>query len=293
MSLPVRRRMPARRTRRRVRRRRVVNWWRLLGGALMVVTGGGMAWLLAAADFEVDPAGVELSGLHYTDARLVHSTMRPWLNDGVNLFRLPAADIELALTRLPAVASADVQVLLPNRLKVAVLERVPVFVWRTGQNDYLVDSAGVLLRTVLPTEALSADLPLVDDGRQAQAQPQPGDVLEAVDLQAILKLGAVDPALLGSRAEWLSLSVEEHDGYVLSAEPGAWRAVFGHYTPTLRPPDIIDRQVQCLRALLDTDEGEIETIYLSVSDERCGTYIARARPAPSDEPEPGEEPDDG
>jgi hypothetical protein len=282
--------MPTRRARRRVRRRRAIDRWRLLGVALMLAAAGGLAWLLAAKDFEVDPAATELSGLHYTDSQLVHSTMRPWLNESANLFRLPAAEMELALTDLPAVASAGVRVLLPDRLKVTVLERMPVFVWRTDGQDFLVDSSGVLLRTVPAAEALPMDLPLLDDGRPRARTPRAGDVLEAVDLQAVLKLGAVDPALLGSRAGWLSLSVEEHDGYVLRAEPEAWRAVFGHYTPSLRPPDIIERQVQCLRALLGTNEGQLQTIYLSPADERCGTYVARGNPTPAEEPD--EEPDD-
>ena len=37
---------------------------------------------------------------------------------------------------------------------------------------------------------------------------------------------------------------------MLTAEPHGWRAIFGSYTPTLRPPDMIARQVQCLRSLL-------------------------------------------
>lgn len=287
MSLPVRRPLAARRTRPPARRRRAdgawprLNIWRLIGVALMLVSGAALYWLVTADDFELEPERIAISELRYTEDSLVHSTMAPWLHRGTNVFVLPAAEIERALAGLPAVAAAEVAVVLPDRLAVALVERVPVFVWRTGGRDYLVDGSGVLLREVLATEAVPLDLPLVDDGRSLPEPAEAGDVLEAVDLQAVLKLGAVDPELLGSQAQWLSLAVEREDGYVLAAEPSGWRAVFGHYTPTLRPPDIIERQVQCLRSLLAAGEHDLDTIYLAPAEERCGTYLARSTPEPA------------
>lgn len=293
MSLPLRRPAGARRARRPPRRRVGLDGWRLLGAALMLVAGGALAWLLVSDEFELQPSRVAINELRFTDPALVQAQLQPWLDGHTNVFLLPAAEIERALAGLPAVARAEVKVSLPDRLLVSVVERVPVFVWRTDGSDYLVDATGVVLREALENEALPAELPLVDDGRPRDAQPRPGDVFEPVDLQAVLKLGAVDPALLESTAQWLSLSVERDDGYVLTAEPAGWRAVFGHYTPSLRPPEIIERQVQCLRALLAQDEERLETIYLAPAEERCGTFVGRGTPEPSPEPGDGGEGSNG
>jgi hypothetical protein len=91
----------------------------------------------------------------------------------------------------------------------------------------------------------------------------------------MLQIGALTPALLGSTASQLAFRVDDRDGFVVSASPDGWRAVFGFYTPTLRPPSEIAQQVQCLRSLLAMGEAAIDTIYLAPQDDRCGTYLPR------------------
>ena len=91
----------------------------------------------------------------------------------------------------------------------------------------------------------------------------------------MLQIAALTPALVGSAALTLAFSVDDSRGFVVSAAPGGWRAVFGIYTPTLRPPSEIAQQVQCLRSLLATGESAIDTIYLAPQDDRCGTYLPR------------------
>ena len=290
MRLPIRQPVAGRRSRRPRRRRRPVGWWRLAGVLLMAGAGGGVAWLTSSDEFRLEPADVQVSGLYYTDAQVLRSTIGPWLEAEPNLFRLAATEMESVLRGLPAVAAADVRAVLPDRLLVDVVERVPVFVWRTPVGDYLVDTGGVLLRQMLDGEALPAGLPLLEDERSGQTA-RVGETLEGVDREAVLKLAAIDPALLDSGATTLQLSADDRNGYVLAAQPTGWQAIFGHYTPTLRPPEIIDRQVQCLRSLLAQDEESLETIYLSPADERCGTYVARPTPEPSAAPQE-EEPDD-
>ncbi len=282
MPLPVRR--PIRRGgARRVRRRRSpLNRWRVLGAMLMMAAGGAFGWLVSADDFAVDAGAVRLSQLRYTDPHLVRLTMAPWLAGTPNLFALPAAEVERALAGLPAVADSRVRAVLPDGLVVELVERVPVFVWRTADGDFLVDSSGVLLRAAAAGDPLAADLPVLNDERERVPVPGVGGSMEPVDLAAVLKLAAVDPPLLGSGAAWLTLSADDENGYVLAAAPRSWRAIFGHYTPTLRPPDIIDQQVQCLRALLG-DEEQLLTVYLAPADDRCGTFVARPTAAPDDE----------
>jgi hypothetical protein len=86
----------------------------------------------------------------------------------------------------------------------------------------------------------------------------------------------VTPGVAGTKGASLSFRITDQDGFVLSASGRPWRAVFGIYTPTLRPPDIIPAQVQCLASLLAAQgESEIETVYLSPEGDRCGTFTTR------------------
>jgi hypothetical protein len=113
-----------------------------------------------------------------------------------------------------------------------------------------------------------------------------GGRVDATTVDANLRLASLTPDSLGTSYAALALSVDDSDGYVLTAGPGGWRAVFGHYTPTLRPVDIIDRQVACLRARIDAGERDIEVVYLSPVDDRCGTYVPAGNPGATETPTP-------
>jgi len=62
-----------------------------------------------------------------------------------NIFKVPLTERRADLERLPWVAHATVMRLLPNRIRVAVTERVPVAFVRQGTQIGLVDAEGVLL----------------------------------------------------------------------------------------------------------------------------------------------------
>ena len=62
-----------------------------------------------------------------------------------NIFKVPLAERRADLERLPWVAHATVMRLLPNHLRIAVTERVPVAFVRQGTQLGLVDAHGVLL----------------------------------------------------------------------------------------------------------------------------------------------------
>jgi cell division protein FtsQ len=67
-----------------------------------------------------------------------------------NIFRVPLEERKAQLERLPWVEHATVMRLLPNRLRVAILERTPVAFVRQGNHIGLVDANGVLLD--MPTD---------------------------------------------------------------------------------------------------------------------------------------------
>jgi hypothetical protein len=281
MRLPARQPVAGRRSRRAKRPRRLVNWTRLFGVALMALAALAGGWLLSADDFVLDETDVAVNGLQFADGALVRAIIDPLVADQPSLFRLSTAELEEALLRVPAVARAEVSLVLPARLEVVITERTPVFVWQTAEDVLLVDGEGAILRPATADELAAGRWPTLNDSRAAFAPPVVDDRLDPLDLEVTLKLLAVDPALVGSPAAALVLSADDEDGYVLTAEPDGWRAVFGHYTPNLRPPEIIDRQVQCLRSLLADDQGELTDIYLAPADDRCGTFRARPSASPS------------
>jgi hypothetical protein len=80
------------------------------------------------------------------------------------------------------------------------------------------------------------------------------------------------------------VSVTEKNGFVVSALPDGWSAIFGFYTPSLRRPDLIPGQVRLLRSLLAGREATVERVILA--SDTSGTYIARPSPVPSSTPKP-------
>ena len=62
-----------------------------------------------------------------------------------NIFTVSLAEQTAELERLPWVAHATVMRLLPNRMRVSIMERTPVAFVRQGSHIGLVDANGVLL----------------------------------------------------------------------------------------------------------------------------------------------------
>lgn len=114
-------------------------------------------------------------------------------------------------------------------------------------------------------------LPIVEDERLVAEPPGIGSHLPLIDLLVMRQLLALSPEVLGSRAQALQLRVDQRDGYVLQSDRG-WQAIFGHYTPTVQPTDVVPRQVQCLRWLLASEERQLERVRLAVSEDSCGTF---------------------
>ncbi len=250
----------------------------------MIATAGAGAWLLSSSQLELAPGSIEIGGLGYTDRSAVLAAVGLDDSSQPNVLRLDTAAMRRALLALPAVADASVQVELINRLKIEIVERTPVLGLRRPEASFVIDADGVVVAAVDEAQLAQLVLPVIDDGRQAQATPiEVGQPLDATDLAAMLDLAALSPATIGSQATQLELQVGDDNGYVITARPQGWRAIFGSYTPTLRPPDLIPRQVECLRSLLaeTADEASIDTIYLAPLDERCGTFLPRATPGSS------------
>jgi len=283
---------------------------RALGATGMIVLTVLLLWLLTDESFRVTEADVRFEGLQYVDEASVRAHL-VGLERSPNVFRIRASEIVADLQGLPQVKAAYATVTVPAAVSVLVEERQPVFAWSDGEAAWLVDREGTLFAPA-PGHAAAAedpvagdevagtdpsgpadevaeadavaeagqiawadpalvDLPVVEDERLVAEPPGIGSQLPLIDLLVMRQLLALTPELLGSRAEELQLRVDQHDGYVLQSDRG-WQAIFGHYTPTVQPPDVVPRQVQCLVWLLASEERQLERVRLAVSEEACGTF---------------------
>jgi cell division septal protein FtsQ len=280
MSLPVRR--PAARSRaRRPARASAAGAAaaRGLGLAGILVSLVALTLLVPGDAFAVGSTGLRVEGARYTSVAQVRDLVG--LNGGarLNLVTLHVAPLVKSLHGLAAIdpARADavsVRVVLPGTLVVTLRERQPILVWQVGGRELLVDTTGTLFADQGPDQVI-ASLPAVIDERASSAGLQVGGQLDPVAFAAVRRLAAVTPAMLGSTAASLTVALDDTDGFTISA-PVGWRAVFGLYTANLRPPSLVDRQVQCLSSLLaKVGEAAVQTIYLSPVGDVCGTYTTR------------------
>lgn len=95
--------------------------------------------------------------------------------EGYSIFFIDPEQVERAMSRLPDISEAKVQVSLPNQMIVEVQERQARVIWQTGQERYGVDEEGA----VLPLRGEEPSILI----RDLDATPrQPG---EHIDLEII------------------------------------------------------------------------------------------------------------
>ena len=249
----------------------------------MLASAGAIYGLTASSAFGV--SHVDVSGAAITGSAT--NTDRLGLASGQNLFDIATEPLEAALREIPAVATADVSIGLPDRVNVTIVERRPVVVWLVGQRRLLVDERGFLFAELAPDAAPPAmvdALPVITDSRAAAANLSIGRTLDAVDLDAAFRLASLTPAQVGSSAAGLAVSVTDTNGFVVSSGPGGWEAIFGFYVLSLRTPDLIPGQVQLLKTLLAGREASVATVILG--DDREGTYTPKETPKAPASPKP-------
>ncbi len=219
----LRRQKPVEIRRRKFGRRSWQLYRRVLAGAAAALVGG---WLLyETAQFFLysprvvlaRPEQIELTGNQYVSRAAV---LEKFIADrGHSVLRVPLAVRRKALEEIPWVEQATVERLLPNRIRVELLERTPVAFLRLGTELALVDGHGVILERPLKAEFR---FPVVDGiaetmSREAREQRmklyvqflkdivlvRPGaaervsevDLSDAKDLRATLaELRAADPS---------------------------------------------------------------------------------------------------
>ena len=147
--------------------------------------------------------------------------------------------------------------------------------WQVGGQRFLVDQDGYVFMALAGGDARPGldKLLVVDDSRADSAALAVGATIDPIDFDAATRLGELSPQKITSGASSLGLSVDDKNGFVMTAQPFGWQGVFGFYTPTLRPPDLIPAQVQVLSGLLPGREKTLARIILA--SDRSGTYTTK------------------
>jgi len=238
--------------------------------ALLVLVLSGLAIYGASASSAFGFGRLDLSGVVLTDQAALRAALG--VPPGANLFSLETDGIADRLRRLPAVTDATVEIALPDRIRVNLVERQPIAVWQVGDRRLLVDAD----RIAFAPAGDAANLPVVDDRRSASSGLDVGSVLDSVDFDAATRLAALHPADVGSTAAALHVSIDDERGFALDTGPRGWTAIFGFYTPNLRQTELVPGQVRLLRSLLAGREAKVATVILA--DDRNGTYTLHPAP---------------
>lgn len=253
--------------------------WRIVtparAAALLGMLASGFVFTFVTGPAAFGLSRTDVPELTWTAPQLVRDTLA--LVEGGNVFRLDPAPLEAALGTLPAVASADISVSLPDAVVVHIEERKPVLAWQVGTRRFLADREGAIFASIDSMSALPEGVAVVDDRRQgAVSLLAIGGHLDAVDLDVATRLGSLTPADVGSTAERLRVAATDADGFVLTAS-GAWTAVFGFYSPATRATDMIPGQVRLLRSLLQGREPTLARIILASTTD--GTLVLKPTPS--------------
>ena len=215
----------------------------LVGGLLALING---PWLRVAR--------VAWAGEQYTQTRDLERTLSSL--DGMALLTVDATGVARKLERLPAVARARVEAVLPDAVRITIVEKVPTFVWQTTVVQLVGVADGTLIGQVALGAALPAGLtglPLIDDRRTTSRNIIVGDRIDAATLAAALRLAMVEPAAIGSTAPDLNVRLTDDDGFLLASLSPAWQADFGLY-PALDEgePGTLEEQVSAQVAAVRT-----------------------------------------
>jgi cell division protein FtsQ len=113
-----------------------------IAGVSGVVVAGRFL-LYAPEMLLVKPEQIEVTGNHIVSGEAV---LQQFVHDrGRSVLRIPLDERRAALEEISWVESATVQRILPNRLRVELMERTPIAFLRNGNELALIDGHGVIL----------------------------------------------------------------------------------------------------------------------------------------------------
>jgi cell division septal protein FtsQ len=173
---------------------------RVLAAALLV----GASWLVYdfASSPRFDVRNVRVRGNVLLSPEEVSDLARV---AGANIFWVDRAEVAARLKQLAAVQQVEVAASLPDTVDIRIVERTPVGFWTSGDQTYLVDTEGVILKPVdaetahiracagQPCDPQLEALPSVTE---AEAEPLlPGEHVDISALASSARLGALLPGV--------------------------------------------------------------------------------------------------
>ena len=263
-------RRPGQPLRRRIRRALPAPG-RIAAGVVAAVLAGGLLALINGPWLRV--ANVAWAGERYTPSSQLQRALAAL--DGDALLMVDGTGLARDLEQLPAVSTARVEAVLPDTVRVTIVEKVATFVWQTSAVRLLGVADGTLIGQLALGAALPPDLaalPLVDDRRVESRNLIVGDRIDPATLTAALRLATVEAATLGSAAVGLDLRLTDDDGFLLVSAVQGWQADFGFYPEgeSGQPGSFEERvesQVAAVRTLFSY-EGEAAVGWVDVRDPR-------------------------
>ena len=226
---------------------------RLIAGVGAIAAAAGLVALLNGPWLRVQQ--VDWDGVRYTDTAELASLLEG--QEGASVLAVDTRAIGDRLERLPAVSEAAVTASLTGHVTASLVEREVAFVWVTSSARLLGSADGTIFAAIRGDAELAADLataPRISDDRRSSRLLTVGDTIPAALLETTMRILRIDPATLGSRAEALTVRIDDEYGFRLaSAEPG-WEIAFGVYgtDPRVTPAEAaarLERQVTAVRTL--------------------------------------------
>ena len=273
---------------RRLRPESVRRLKRLLAAVLLLAALIAPPALAAGGSLKI--SSVRIVGLQLLDEGAIRTASGVTIGD-----RLLSADphnIESALAGLAFIASSRVRIGLPGEIRIEIREEMPLMRWKYDGTTYLVSGSGELLGpTTSPLLSAAGrvaleQLPLISDLR-AQTALDSGGAISSLDVDIATRLASLTVSDLGSAATQLTIQIDPEYGFVVQGNGVgiSWNAVFGIYSATIRPPEMLPGQVRLLRSLLADRERKVGWIILA--DGQAGTFTAPGvRPPPPPEMSP-------
>ena len=269
---------------------------RLRPESMVLLRRFGLVLLLAAA-LVAPPAlaasgrlivdEVKITGLALLNEEAVSDLVG--ISTGESLLGIDLLATERAIEALPFVARAQARIGIPGELRIEIRETPLLLRWQRGSETLLVSGSGQILGRI-DSPLLSArgaeaasSLPLVVDATTVPFV-EVGEEISPVDLDIVTRLASLTPADLGSSALQLTIQRDPQYGYLLQGvgEGFTWNAVFGIYSATIRPVEMLPAQVRLLRSLLAKRERGVGWVILA--DGQAGTFTdpgVRPPPPPS------------
>lgn len=226
---------------------------RLIAGVGAVAAVAGLVALLNGPWLRVEQ--VTWDGAQYTDTAELASLLEA--QQGASLLAVDTRAISGRLERLPAVADAAVTASLTGSVSATLVEREVAFVWETRSARLLGADDGTIFAAIGAEAELAADLaaaPHIADDRRSSRLLTVGDTIPEALLETTMRILAINPATLGSRAGDLTVRIDDEYGFRLASTEPAWEIAFGVYgtdprVTTAEAAARLERQVTAVRTL--------------------------------------------